>query len=78
METVANGQITKMMEDISSIKSVISQNKKVIRLILLPTHFKWSYLILGFSMIGFCIAFYLLIEHYGSFSGIPDGYKKAV
>ncbi|MBU0464108.1 MAG: hypothetical protein KKD21_12885 [Proteobacteria bacterium] len=78
METVSNNQIEKLIEDISSIKLAISQNKKLIRLILLPTHFKWSYLLLGFSLICFSLVFNVLIEHYGSFSSIPDGYKRAV
>ena len=78
METATNSQIEKLLGDISLIKSVISRNKKVIRMIMLPTHFKFLYLVSGFSVIGFSIAFYLLMEHYGSFSGIPVNYKSTI
>lgn len=78
MNPVTDSQIEKLTEDISLIKSVISRNKKVIRMIMLPTHFKLLYLVLGVSLIGFSLVFYLLMEHYGTYAGIPAGYKGLV
>jgi hypothetical protein len=78
MKTITDSQIEKMIGDISSIKSIISKNKKVIRQILLPAHFKWLYLVLGVSLIGFCLVIHLLMEQYGSYSGIPTDYKNTI
>ena len=78
MEQLTNNQIEKVMEDISWIKSILNQNKRVIRLIMLPTHFKWSYLVLGSGLIGFSLLYHLLMEHYGSFALIPRGYKNGI
>ena len=57
MKSVTDHQIEKAMEDISWIKSILNQNKRVIQLIMLPTHYKWSYLVLGSSLIGFSILY---------------------
>jgi hypothetical protein len=76
METVTGSQIEKLIEDISLIKSAISRNKNVTRIILLPTHFKLLYLALGISLIGFSLIFYLLLERYGIYTAIPDIYKS--
>ena len=78
MEQLTNNQIDKVMEDISWIKSILNQNKRVIQLLMLPTHYKWSYLVLGFSLIGFSLLYHLLMEHYGSFALIPKGYKAGI
>jgi hypothetical protein len=76
MENVTDSQIEKLMEDISLIKSAISRNKNVTRMILLPTHFKLLYLVSGISIIGFSLVFYLLLEHYGNYTAIPDNSKN--
>ena len=78
MEKVTDSQIEKLMEDISLIKSAISRNKNVTRMILLPTHFKLLYLLCGISVIGFSLVFYLLLEHYGNYAAIPDNSKNFV
>ncbi len=78
MEQVTNGQLEKAMADISWIKSILKQNKRVIQLIMLPTHYKWSYLVLGTSLVGFSLLYHLLMEHYGNFAMIPHGYKMGI
>ena len=78
MEKGTDRQIEKLMEDISLIKSAISRNKNVTRMILLPTHFKLLYLVSGISIIGFSLVFYLLLEHYGNYTAIPDNSKNLV
>jgi len=78
MEKVTDSQIEKLMEDISLIKSAISRNKNVTRMILLPTHFKLLYLVSGISIIVFSLVFYLLLEHYGNYTAIPGNSKTLV
>jgi hypothetical protein len=78
MNAMTDSQLDKLLEDISWIKATISQNRQVIRLILLPAHFRLLYLLLGLSVIGFSIAFHLLIRHHGSFEAIPDLIKSTV
>jgi len=78
MNAITDSQVEKLLEDISSIKAAISQNRQVIRLILLPAHFRLLYLLVGLSVSGFSIAFHLLIRHHGSFEAIPDLIKSTV
>ena len=75
---MTDSQVDKLLEDISSIKATISQNRQVIRLILLPAHFRLLYLIVGLCVIGFSLAFHLLIRHHGSFEAIPVQAKNTV
>lgn len=78
MNAMTDSQIDKLLEDISSIKATISQNRKAVRLILLPAHFRLLYLLVGISVIGFSLAFHLLMRHHGSFEAIPAITKTAV
>ena len=75
---MTDNQVDKLLRDISSIKATISQNRHVIRLILLPAHFRLLYLLFGLSVIGFSVAFHLLIRHHGSFEAIPTIIKSTV
>ena len=78
MNAMTDSQVDKLLRDISSIKATISQNRHVIRLILLPAHFRLLYLLVGLSVIGFSLAFHLLMRHHGSFAAIPAITKTAV
>jgi len=78
MNAMTDSQVDKLLRDISSIKATISQNRYVIRLILLPAHFRLLYLLIGLSIIGFSVAFHLLIRHHGSFEAIPTIIKSTV
>jgi hypothetical protein len=78
MNAMTDSQVDKLLRDISSIKATISQNRYVIRLILLPAHFRLLYLLFGLSVIGFSVAFHLLIRHHGSFEAIPTIIKSTV
>ena len=78
MRATTDNQIEKIIEDISSIKSIIRKNKKVIRLFLLPVHFKWLHLAIGVSVLGFSLVIHLLMAQYGSYRGIPSGYKNTI
>lgn len=71
METINGGQIEKLLEDISSIKSVINKNKPLLQQVLNPAHFRLFTLLAAISIIGFCLLIYFLMQHYGNFSSIP-------
>jgi len=40
MDIIEDKQITKLMDDIAAIKQVISENKPLLRQLLLPIHFR--------------------------------------
>jgi hypothetical protein len=40
MNTINGGQIEKLLEDISSIKTVINKNKPLLQQVLMPAHFR--------------------------------------
>jgi hypothetical protein len=71
MDTLNGGQIEKLLEDISSIKSVINKNKPLLQQILNPAHSRLFTLLAAISIIGFASLIFLLMQHYGSFSSIP-------
>jgi hypothetical protein len=71
METINGGQIEKLLEDISSIKSVINKNKPLLQQVLNPAYFRLFTLLAAISIIGFCLLIYFLMQHYGNFSSIP-------
>jgi hypothetical protein len=71
MDTINSGQIEKLLEDISSIKSVINKNKPLLQQVLNPAHFRLFTLLAAISIIGFASLIYFLMQHYGSFSDIP-------
>ena len=78
MNAMTDSQVEKLLEDISSIKATISRNRGAVRLIFLPAHFRLLYLLVGLSVIGFSLAFHLLMRHHGSFGAIPVITKTAV
>ncbi len=71
METINKGQIERLLEDISEIKSVISKNKPLLQQVLMPSHFRLFSFLAGISIIGFAMLIYFLTQHYGNFSAIP-------
>ena len=71
MNAMTDRQVDKLLEDISSIKNAISRNREAVRLILLPVHFRLLYLLVVLSVIGFSLAFHLLMRDHGSFEAIP-------
>ncbi len=78
MATINEDQLGKMLEDISTIKSVIKKNKSLIQQLFLPVHFRWLALVFGTSIIVFSLLFYGLIEHYGGYDHIPKSIKSLV
>lgn len=71
MDIINGGQIDKLLEDISSIKNVITKNKPLLQQVLNPAHFRLFTLLAAISVIGFSMLIFFLMQHYGSFSSIP-------
>jgi hypothetical protein len=71
LDTIENRQLEKLLEDISSIKSVINRNKPLLQQVLNPAHFRLFALLAAISIIGFALVIYFLMQQYGSFSAIP-------
>jgi len=71
METSNNEQIDQLIEEISSIKSIINKNKSLLRQVLLPANFRLLGLLSGISVIIFSVVFYYFINGYGGYSLIP-------
>ena len=72
MDTIESSQLEKLLEDISSIKSVINKNKPLLQQVLNPVHFRLFTLLAAISIIGFALVIYFLMLQYGSFSSIPS------
>lgn len=71
MDTINEGQIDRLLEDISAIKNVINKNKPLLRQVLNPAHFRLFTLLAAISVIGFAMLIFSLIQYYGAFSTIP-------
>lgn len=71
MDTINDGQIDKLLEDISSIKNAINKNKPLLQQVLNPAHFRLFTLLAALSILGFAFLIFFLIQHYGNFSAIP-------
>ena len=69
-------QIEKLIDDISSIKTVIMQNKPIIRQLLLPLPFRRFLLITGLIIIVYSILIYFLIVQFSNYAAIPEIYKN--
>lgn len=76
MESVKDEQIEKLLEDIASIKSVIKQNKSIVRQLFLPSPFRRFLLMLGLIIILYSALFYFFILQFGDYSSIPGFYKS--
>ena len=71
MNTVTVNNIDKLLEDISSIKTVINRNKPLLQRLLHPARLRQFFLIVGLNLIAVCLVLFFLIQHYGYFTAIP-------
>jgi hypothetical protein len=71
MNTVTENNIDKLLEDISSIKTVINRNKPILQLLLHPARLRLFFLVVGLNLIAVCLVLFFLIQHYGYFAAIP-------
>ncbi|MBU2646404.1 hypothetical protein KKI24_16980 [bacterium] len=71
MENATNQQLTQIMGEIQSIKSIIHQKKPVLHILLHPKHLKIFMLLTGISVCFFSLVHYYFEQRYGSFSASP-------
>ncbi|MBW1985214.1 MAG: hypothetical protein JRI53_10890, partial [Deltaproteobacteria bacterium] len=78
MATSNDKQIDQLIEEISSIKSMINKNKSLLRQVLLPAHFRLLALFSGISIILFSMIFYYFMNFYGGYSFMPGHIKMII
>jgi hypothetical protein len=71
MNTVTENNIDKLLEDISSIKTVINRNKPLLQRLLHPARLRLFFLLVGLNLVAICLVLFFLIQHYGYFAAIP-------
>ncbi len=72
MNTVTENNIDKLLEDISSIKTVINRNTPLLQRLLHPARLRLFFLTVGLNLIAFCLVIFFVIQHYGYFAAIPE------
>ncbi|MBU4316315.1 MAG: hypothetical protein KKF30_03475 [Proteobacteria bacterium] len=78
MDQIDNQQIDKLLNDISTIKNVLSRNRGLLQKMLLPAHFRILWYACGFGFIFFCLLFYFLIQYFGKYGDIPLLFKAVI
>jgi hypothetical protein len=71
MNTITESNIDKLLEDVSSIKTVINRNKPLLQRLLHPARLRLFFLLVGLNLIAICLVLFFLIQHYGFFAAIP-------
>ncbi len=67
-----NQKLEQMLDEIHSIKGVISQQKPTLHRVLHPRHLRFSMLLIGISTSVFSWVYYYLMQQYLSFTFIPQ------
>ncbi len=76
MTNTTNQQLTEMMEEIQSIKSIINQKKPVLHVLLHPKHLKLFMLLTGVGVSVLSLAYYYLEQRYGVFRASPESIRQ--
>jgi len=76
MTTISEEQVSKLLDDLASIKSIIGENKSVMKQLLLPIHFRFISFFSGVGIIGICALYYFLLERFGEYGNIPPDIQK--
>ncbi len=75
MNQINEKQVEKLLGDIATIKSVIKENQPIMRQLMLPIHFRVISYISGIGIIVISLAYYFLLNQYGSYPLIPEGIR---
>lgn len=68
----SNQKFNEMLEEIHSIKSIISQKKPALQRVLHPRHLRISMLFIGIGISIFSWIYYYLVQQYIHFSSVPQ------
>lgn len=72
MSQITKEQVDKLLGDIKTIKSVISENQPIIKQLLLPMHFRVISYLCGIGIIVISLAYFFLLRQYGGYDAIPQ------
>ncbi|MBT4267824.1 MAG: hypothetical protein HN580_14860 [Deltaproteobacteria bacterium] len=72
-----NQKLKQMLEEIQSIKSIISQKKPTLQRVLHPKHARLSMFLIGIGISVFSWIYYYLVQQYVSFSAVPQKIRSA-
>ena len=72
MSRITEEQVDKLLGDIKTIKSVISENQPILKQLLLPMHFRVISYLCGIGIIVISLAYYFLLRQYGVYDAIPQ------
>ena len=75
MSRITEEQVDKLLGDIATIKSVISENRPALKQLLLPMHFRVISYIVGIGVIVICLAYFFLLQQYGGYDAIPQAIR---
>ena len=78
MNTVSEKNIDKLLEDISSIKTVINRNQPLLQRLLHPARLRLFFLVVGLNLIAVCLVIFYVIQHYGYFTAIPAEWRTVI
>ena len=78
MKSIDKDQIDRLLEDISSIKTVINRNRPILQQVFHPARFRWFMLVTALSVIGFSLLIFFLMQHYGSFGATPGALRYLI
>lgn len=76
METPKAEQLDQLLEDISTIKSVLRQNASILRQMLLPRHFRFISALAAIVILLDSYLYYYFSSRYGVFSNFPVGRQR--
>jgi uncharacterized membrane protein YwzB len=72
MSQITQQQVDKLIGDIETIKSVISENQPILKQLLLPMHFRVISYLVGIGTITISMAYFFLLRQYGGYDAIPQ------
>ena len=72
MNSITEKQVEKLLDDIATIKSVISENQPILKILLLPGHFRVISYLCGVGIIVISLAYYAFLRQYGAYDLIPQ------
>ena len=78
MKPISDEQVDRLLEDITSIKEVISKNTPILHQLFNMAPFRWFMLATSLITIGFSLLFFILVQHYGSYGAIPGTLKTSI
>lgn len=78
MNAMDKDQLEKLIDDVSEIKLAMLKSQSQFRQLFKAKHFRLLHLLAGIAVILNSMVYFFLLQHYGSYAGIPGQTKKWV